>query len=126
MGANIEEAEANWANYCDRLWKIGADRHTHIMSQSHRNEALKSGIQMSLVQQNALRQKKESDALFKEIETKQTAAAARRQFNLSRYNFVEKAFGASAVGFDRKVHAGIEVDRRSAAWRRAFSEPLLP
>merc|ERR1711924_83683 len=122
--------------YVEKLWKIGLDRHTRISSQAQRNDKLKSQIQSSLVQQLADQQKRESVALMQEIDGKQGAAAFRREYGLkTRYNFVEKAFGAGSQSFDHRHHCEA-VDRRSASWKKSveawektagsFSDSALP
>merc|ERR1711874_100853 len=54
---------------------------------------------------------------------KQESAAQRRHYAQlgNRYSFVEKAFGAHAVGFDAKHHS-IAVDRRSKSWQRSAEQ----
>lgn len=134
--AKLKKSEETWNAYVDRLWKIGLEKHSEIMSQGRENDELRSKVQASILTQLALERQRESDALKQHIDEKQAAAAYRRETGLqSRYNFVEKAFGPQAVNFDWKHHAGNEVDRRSVAWKKnaaswdqlkaTFSEPDL-
>jgi hypothetical protein len=134
--AKLIKTENNWNAYVGKLWKIGFEKHSEIMTQARENDALKSKVQHSISDQLAIERQREADALRQHTDEKQAAAAYRRERGLqSRYNFVEQAFGPQATAFDWKHHAGNEIDRRSATWRKnaaswdklkaSFSEPAL-
>merc|ERR1712232_406840 len=111
--------EEKWNAYVNTLWRVGVEKHSEIMSQQEENDLLRKKVQASIKHQIASERQRESDALRKHCDEKQAAAAYRRESGLqSRYNFLEKAFGQQALGFDVKHHAGNEVDRRSAAWKK--------
>merc|ERR1712048_345311 len=114
-----KDAETNWAGYMERLWKIGISKHNRLESQAQKNDELKTRIQSSLVAQLEERQRKESSMLNQALTAKQQAAAFRREKGMTgRYNFVEKAFGPQAVGFDAKHHWAT-TDRRSSSWQKS-------
>lgn len=119
----IREAQGNWEHYMLRLSHLGEARHNHLESHGQKNDKLKTRIQCSLVQQLKDQETMKSDALAESIDTKIQLARERRhmgQFG-TRYNFVEKAFGAGSAGFDVKDHS-IAVDRRQQSWQRSAAE----
>lgn len=116
----IRRAEEKWQVYMGRLWDNGRRLHSGAESQSQKNHKLRTQIQISLRQQLADEQEEESKALKAAVSAKLEAAERRRSDHIkgSRYNLVEKAFGAVASDYDPKYHC-YHADRRSKAWSRS-------
>jgi len=134
-----KDGERNQAKYMQRLTTIAQSKVESKQSRNHgqKNDDLKSSIQSSLCSQLKEQQVQNSLDRADVFNDKQNAAAIRRQCHMlgNRYCFVEKAFGANAIGFDAKSHS-VAVDRRSKSWVRnseewgkskgTFSAPNLP
>merc|ERR1712072_723448 len=132
-----KDGERNHEKYMKRLNTLGEGRLVVIKTQAQKNDQLKSRIQSSLSSQLKEQQLEESVTKAEAFKIKQENAALRRHYHQlgNRYCFVEKAFGANAVGFDAKHHS-VAVDRRGKSWqksaeawrksKRSFSAPELP
>jgi len=123
--------------YMKKLVQIGEKRLNVAETQGHKNDELKTKIQVSLCQQDKDRREMEGFDRTATIGAKQDAAALRRHYHQlgNRYCLTQKAFGATAVGFDAKTHS-VAVDRRGKSWKKiaanwektkhSFSAPVLP
>lgn len=134
-----KDGERNHGKYMQRLNTIAQNKIESKQSRNHvqKNDDLKSSIQSSLCSQLKEQEIQNSLDRADAFNEKQNAAAFRRQCHMlgNRYCFVEKAFGANAIGFDAKSHS-VAVDRRSKSWVRnseewgkskgTFSAPNLP
>lgn len=105
--------------YMEKLEAIAYRRDNVGETHWNQNEKLKTRIQghnRSNVQQE---HDEERSSIMEDTASRQEAAAQRRhcaRFG-NRYCFVEKAFGAGAVGFDAKHHS-LAVDRRGKSWQK--------
>jgi hypothetical protein len=117
--AKLEEAEQGWSDYVMKLWTIGYKKHVAITQKGKANAQVFQEAQAAIRERLKRTEQTRSELLKAEIETKQEAAAYRRDRSLrSHYHFLEEAFGPQAGAFDWKHHAGNEVDRRGASWQR--------
>lgn len=132
-----KDGERSHEKYLKRLAALGEGRLTTVRTQGQKNDELKTRIQASLCSQLKEAQVEESLSRADAYKEKLECAKVRRQYAQlgNRYSFVEKAFGANAVGFDAKHHS-VAVDRRGKSWQRSaeawnkmqgsFSTPELP
>mmetsp|Transcript_39282 Transcript_39282/g.69069 ORF Transcript_39282/g.69069 Transcript_39282/m.69069 type:complete len:692 (+) Transcript_39282:124-2199(+) len=105
--------------YMTKINAFGETKHNVVTNQTSKNDELKTRIHESLSVQ-IQQQRVEEAAICAEITDAKLEAAAhrRKQAQLgNRYNFVEKAFGETAVGFDAKHHA-VATNRQSPSWKR--------
>jgi len=123
--------------YMKKLVQIGEKRLNVAETQGHKNDELKTKIQVSLCQQDKDQRAMEAFDRAEALGVKQDAASLRRHYHQqgNRYCLTQKAFGATAVGFDAKTHS-VAVDRRGKSWKKvaanwektkhSFSAPVLP
>lgn len=110
----LKEHKAFEQTYIDRLVKVGQDRSNAEETQAQKNDKLKSRIQSSLVDQLEGRRRFDCDCLAVAIDEKLEAARYRRQTQLTKYRFLEKAFGEQVV-FDPKY--AYNTQRQGDEWR---------
>jgi len=119
----VASAEQKWHGYMEKLWKHGDRKHNSEDSQAQKNDQLRTQIQESLMAQQREQQKNHARQIAEEVDAKLEAAAVRRRDNMrgARYNLIEKAFGAEAMGYDAKYHS-YHTDRRGLVWKSSSED----
>jgi len=109
------EHKASEDMYIARLVKVGESRTNALETQAQKNDKLKSRIQRSLMEQLEEKRQMECDQLALALDEKLSAARWRKQHNLTKYNFLERAFG-SQVAFDPKY--SFTASRMDDSWNK--------